>query len=39
MPEPAPSVKPEPKPPLVKPPARPVNNTLFGEKLQAVLQK
>jgi 3'-5' exoribonuclease len=39
MPEPAPPVKPEPKPPLAKPPVRPVNNTLFGEKLQAVLQK
>jgi 3'-5' exoribonuclease len=38
--------KPEPRPeppaparPAVKPAAKPVNNTLFGEKLQAVLQK
>jgi 3'-5' exoribonuclease len=35
--EPPPAPKPEAKPPA-KPPIKPVPNTLFGEKLQAVLQ-
>jgi 3'-5' exoribonuclease len=39
-PEPAPPARPVPKPPeKPAPAAKPVNNTLFGEKLQAVLQK